>query len=498
LLQDTFGVGLKGVAPENVSAVETLVLETLSKIAEEGFTQDAIEASLNSVEFELREFNTGSFPRGLSYMLGCMNKWIYDRDPTDGVKFEEPLQELKRQLATGVPVFQNLLKQYVISNMHRLTVEMRPDTQLESKNYEDELARLQSVKAKMLPDELEMVRQRQSLLRQAQEAQDPPEARATLPSLSLDDLERKEKEIPTEISTLDSVPVLTHPLQTNGIMYADIAFDMSDLSVEDWALLPVFSRLMLESGTSTLNDVQLSRRIGAQTGGVRMSFLNSPKLSPGVVSDPSAYVSKFVIRGKAVVDKIPNLLDIFHDILTDARLDNKKRALEILKESKIRMESSIASSGHSFASTRLSARYTLLGYMGEVTGGVTYMQSLGPLIEKAERDWPSILARLEGIRRKIVHKKHMIVNLTGDERTLSRANEHLGAFVGRFDSSLVDDSSAVRDLNALRLAVPDEGLVVPTQVNYVVKGGLLFAPGERVSGAASVVSNYLSKVDFVM
>ena len=34
-----------------------------------------VEASLNSLEFELREFNTGGSPRGLSYMLGSETWW---------------------------------------------------------------------------------------------------------------------------------------------------------------------------------------------------------------------------------------------------------------------------------------------------------------------------------------------------------------------------------------------------------------------------------------
>lgn len=53
----------QGVSKENVPKVEALVLETLTKIAEDGFDQEAIDASINSVEFNLREFNTGSFPR---------------------------------------------------------------------------------------------------------------------------------------------------------------------------------------------------------------------------------------------------------------------------------------------------------------------------------------------------------------------------------------------------------------------------------------------------
>jgi hypothetical protein len=39
------------------------------------------EAAVNTIEFSLRENNTGSFPRGLSLMLRAVGAWIYDRDP---------------------------------------------------------------------------------------------------------------------------------------------------------------------------------------------------------------------------------------------------------------------------------------------------------------------------------------------------------------------------------------------------------------------------------
>lgn len=69
LLQPQFSIGLKGVSEENINKVEELVMETLKNLAEEGFSSEAVEASMNTIEFSLRENNTGSFPRGLSLML---------------------------------------------------------------------------------------------------------------------------------------------------------------------------------------------------------------------------------------------------------------------------------------------------------------------------------------------------------------------------------------------------------------------------------------------
>jgi Zn-dependent M16 (insulinase) family peptidase len=68
---------LKGVFEEDIQKVEELVMSTLKKLAEEGFETEAVEASMNTIEFSLRENNTGSFPRGLSLMLRSIVRFDY-------------------------------------------------------------------------------------------------------------------------------------------------------------------------------------------------------------------------------------------------------------------------------------------------------------------------------------------------------------------------------------------------------------------------------------
>lgn len=53
------------------------------------------------------------------------------------------------------------------------------------------------------------------------------------------------------------------------------------------------------------------------------------------------------------------------DVLTDANLGNQKRVLEMLKESKARFRSSVVGAGNTYASIRLSSRYSLPGEMRE-------------------------------------------------------------------------------------------------------------------------------------
>ena len=366
LLQATFSVGLKGVKPADTQRVEALVRSTLVSIAEEGFDQDAVDAAINTLEFRLREFNTGGFPKGLSLMLGMMSHWIYDKNAADGVRFEAALSELKADLASKKPVFQDLLKRYIISNEHCVTVEMKPDASLESKQLEEEASRLKSIKNAMTEDQIRDVIESTKLLKAAQAAEDSPEARATLPRLSLDDINPKARELPIEVlregKGVDAT-ILTHELTTSGILYADMGFDFSCVDHEDLPYLPLFTRLMMEGGTTSMDEVTLQRKIGAETGGIGISLFSDTKATGGLVSgtQPDDALLYLMMRGKATSEKVPVMLDLMTDILMNANLNNKKRAVEMLKESKIRKEQSVITSGHTYAASRLAARYSFLG-----------------------------------------------------------------------------------------------------------------------------------------
>lgn len=62
--QTFFSVGLRSIVPGTAGDVEMLIMETLAGLAEEGVPAAAVEAAVNSVEFDLRENNSGRFPRG--------------------------------------------------------------------------------------------------------------------------------------------------------------------------------------------------------------------------------------------------------------------------------------------------------------------------------------------------------------------------------------------------------------------------------------------------
>ncbi|CAN6478473.1 unnamed protein product [Victoria cruziana] len=242
LLQPQFSIGLKGVSEDDIQKVEELIMNTLNKLADEGFDEKAVEASMNTIEFSLRENNTGSFPRGLSLMLRSMGKWIYDMDPFEPLKYEKPLEALKAQISEegSKAVFSPLLKKYILDNHHRVTIEMQPDPEKASKDEAEEREILQKVKACMTEEDLAELARATEELRIKQETPDPPEALKCVPGLSLQDIPKKPIHIPTEVGEINGVKVLKHDLFTNDVLYAEAVFNMSFLKPELIPLVPLF------------------------------------------------------------------------------------------------------------------------------------------------------------------------------------------------------------------------------------------------------------------
>ena len=352
-------------------------------------------------------------------------------------------------------------------------------------------------------------------LKKLQAADDSPEDKATIPRLELEDLERKVAEYPiaiTENENDSGVTVIRHELtSTSGIAYVNFGVDLSSIPLEDVPLLSIFGRLTKEAGAGDYDDVALSRAIGTHTGGINVALLTSPVTPAGAdestVFDGTKMVTKLVIKGKATSDKTDELFDLYRLILTDAKLDSQSKVIEMLRESRSRLEAGIQGSGHQFANTRMNARYSVNGYLNEKMGGITYLNTVKQLLKQAEEDWPSLLARLEKIRDTILDKKlcrdGMFLDITGDKKVLETiqpsVEEFLSELPGDSDGDKLPDfyredhpwiAQAKKEMKEMA-PIMDEGFVVPTQVSYVGKGGKLYDEGEKVPGSAAVVSRFL-------
>ncbi len=483
LRQTMFSAGLKGVQQENLEEVEPLILDTLEDLAKNGIDPDTVAASLNTIEFRLREQNTGRFPRGLFLMLAALSEWLYDGDPMDALAFEAPLNAIKEESDQG-KYFENLIQEYLLDNPHRSTVQLVPDPEEGARIAGVETERLARVKAGMSRSDLEQTIETVHRLKALQDVPDPAEALAAIPSLSLDDLEKTNKLIPLEVQEEGESQVLFHDLFINGIVYLDLGFDLHSLPADLLPFVGLFGRVLLQMGTETQNYVQLTQRIGRETGGIGSATITS------TIRESSESALWFFLRAKAVASQAGEMLDILKDVLLTAKLDNRERFKQILLEDKARAEAGLVPGGHIVVNNRLRSRFSEAGWVAEQINGLDNLFFLRHLANEIEQDWDSVLAKLETVRRLLINRTGMIANVTLDANSFASFSPQLASLMDALPASPVG-SSSFEPGNGAGQNGANEGLTIPAQVNYVGKGANLYKLGYEPHGSVSVINNYL-------
>jgi Peptidase M16C associated len=72
---------------------------------------------------------------------------------------------------------------------------------------------------------------------------------------------------------------------------------LTGVALEEYPLLGLFSRMLLETGAGSMDRVELTRHIGTQTGGVYCGAMTSTRLGQGgVIAPPSNIVSYLFLR----------------------------------------------------------------------------------------------------------------------------------------------------------------------------------------------------------
>ena len=480
LRQMYFSTGLKGIDLENVGKIVHLVQETLFHLAKEGIDPDTVEAALNTIEFSLRENNTGAYPRGLGQMLRALNSWLYDKDPLALIAFEKPLATLKTRLSKGEPIFEEMIKCWFNDNPHRTTLILKPDKELAEKEEAAEREKLREIREAMTPEDLQDVVAQTRNLKQMQESPDSPEALATIPTLSIEELDKRNRTIPLSVLEQVDTPILYHDLFTNGILYLDVGFDLHTLPQKLLPYVHLFGRALLEMGTETEDYVNLSQRISRKTGGIRPSILTS------AVKGEEKAAAWLFLRGKAMKSQTMELTDILRDILLNVRLDNKDRFRQIVLEAKARQEKKLMPIGHQMVNLRLSAHFHEAEWVAEQMSGVTYLLFLRRLAKAVDEDWYGVLEDMEEIRSILINRDVMLLNVTLDEAGWSESKSQVKHFLEALPVSMRSDTVWSPERPA-----EFEGMTAPSQVNYVAKGMNIFECGYRFHGSSLVICRYL-------
>jgi len=482
LRQMYFSCGLKGCDPADAPEAIQIMQEVLERMAAEGPSPAEVEAALNTVEFDLRENNTGRFPRGLSLMLRAMPAWIYGGDPLAALGFADSLSRIKARLAAGEPLFANLVKEHLVDNPHRVTLVLSPDPDLDETREAAERQALDAALAAMSPAEQQAVAESAAELARLQAAPDDPAALAAIPRLTLADMPRSEQPIPAEARPGAADLLLFHDLDCAGIVYLDLGFDLAPVPLRLLPLVPLFGRALTEMGTRRTPFEELSLRIASTTGGI-----DADPLATGVLgrdARPAGALVRLFVHAKAVAGRTQDMLDILAEVLAETDFSDQERFGLMVLEDKARMEHGLIPGGHRVVMTRLRAGHNPAGLAAEHLGGVAALLAMRELSRRVERDWDGVLADLETLRSLIVTRAGLVANVTAQAKDLAGFEPRLATFLDGLPNAA--HPAAAWEMGKSPRA---EGLTAPSMVNYVGQVLDLPATGWDFHGSTLALTN---------
>ena len=474
-----FAVGMKGTEPERETEILDLINSTLRDLVENGIEEDMIRSAVNSIDFRLREANFGGFPKGIVYNIQALGSWLYDKNPFTHLRFEKVMKKIKKQMHSGY--FEDLIRRYLIDNTHHSILVATPKPGLGKKMEAKERKILQTVKDKLTDDERVALIAETQKLQALQLAPDSPEALSTLPSLEIQDVPKEIEKYPLEIKKQGDAKILYHDLFTNGIAYTQIGFNTQSVPAELISYIPLLGSLMLGMGTGKHHYTEISKLIGMHTGGIRTSHFSS-----ATVQNRHEVLSYINFSGKALMEKVDNLFDLFDELLSDYNFDDLKRLTEIIRSAKSDMEDSIVPHGNHYVAARLQSYQSRLGQFDERTDGITYYHFLEDLLARVEKDPVAVAGQFRQVAEYVFTQKNALFNITSSQEDYKKIEKRIAGTVNALSSKQWD----VADW-PLQAVPRNEGFLTASNVQYVGKGANLYEMGFKHSGQFEVLKGLL-------
>ncbi|WP_273397667.1 insulinase family protein [Thermophilibacter mediterraneus] len=467
---------LRGLAEGAGERFRGLVEDTCAELAESGIPRDKLEASLAQAEFNLREGDFGGYPDGVALSIAAMSSWLYDDDrPLDYLRYEDALTELKAGLEGDY--FERLLRELVCESEHCAEVEIVP---VEGGDAAEEGAELSRLRATMGEKDLEAVRAEVAALRAEQEAPDAPEALATLPRLSVADVEPPAPEAaPEDVEA--PLPCIAHELDTHGIAYVYHYFDLRGLDFSDLPWVGVLTDLLGKLDTERHSASDLDTVVEASLGG--LDFFTETYSRD---DDPTYAAPALVVGASSLSEKVGALAELPSEAWGTTRFDDLGRVRDILAQRRLALEQYFVSSGHTAAAARANAYFSSAAVASSAMAGLEYYLFLRELLDSWELRSPDLPARLSELAARVFVADGVTVSFTGSADDRARFWEAGGTL------GLGAGGDAARRLAVPSPAPRNEAFLIPSDVSYVVCGSGRSALDRGTIGCWQVATRALS------
>lgn len=474
IYQPFYMIVFRNTEAQNKNEIAEAYSEVIHKILEQGINKDELTACLNQYEFSLREPEE---PQGLTRNINAMNSWLYDGDPMlylesndlvkqlrrdiDGTYFSEILEELADETATALLT---MLPSKTKGDEDRALEQKRADE--ESGSWSD--------------DERKKALETTENMRKWQDTPDSPEDIATLPVLSLSDVNPAPSKTDTLCERADGAEILFHPVDCNGVLHCNLYFSIADCSDAQIAKLSVMSELLGVLPTKKYTSAQLQHIIKKNFG-----TLGFTVAAASVKNKPEICKAYFHVYFSILESNVGNAVDIVREILCETDYSKNSIIRETLLQSGEMLYQSIMSSGHLFSLRRTLSKTSASAYVDEKAQGYDIFRFVKNINDHFEDEIDTLKADMKRLADKIFVSSRLIMSHTAKAK-----NEQLAQIISKLPTGEKSAKEYFEKQPEEQQVL--EAILIPSGVSYASSGANLAKYNAEYDGRLTVIANLLT------
>ncbi len=480
IYQPYYSISAKNAEPEDEERFIQIIEDELERVVKEGFDKDALTACLNRKEFRFREADSGFYPKGLTRGLKCLDSWLYDKDePFIHIEQLDTFKFLREKIDTDY--FEKLVEEYLIKNPHKSVLKLVPEKGYTAKKDKELADKLEKYRDSLSPEERKAIVTATKELKLYQETPDPEEALKCLPMLKRSDIKREGEWTGTEETEIDGIRTLFHNIDTNGILYFNMLFDMEKLPFDLYPYASLLCRVLCASDTASYSYEKLGYELDKYTGGL---FFHEQFETPEC--DVDKYKAYIVARSSVLTENTGKLTDLIKEVLLTTKLDDEKRLKEIIAESRSGLQSMMQFSTNSIANKHAYGMLSEYAKAMEIFSGLDFYRFLKDLEDNFEEKKEEIINGLKNTAAVLFVKDNILLNVAGTVKEL----EALKGCIAPIAEGLEKEAPAM-EKGSIALTKSRDGLTCAGQVQYVCRAGNFKRHGLNYNGALGILHTIL-------
>ena len=448
---------------DQFSEIRQIVNTVLTDQVNQGLDKELLSATLRQMQFHTLDVQE---PRGVELATDCLESWLYDGDPLLYAENVSTFASLQKKVDTDY--FCAVLREVLLDESRICELRVLPSTTLGAENQAEEERRICMAAENWTTEDVQNILAQNDSLAGWQQSADTEEALATMPVLSLQDIDCEPCLTNTEVYEQDGATILTHSGASKDILYINLYFSLADLKLADFSKAAACSTMLGMLPTRNYDVQTLQRKLKRHLGGWQFDVTAFTPKSDSKVCKPY-----FTARFSMLAEELKNALPLIREILLETDFSDADSIQEILLQNEEMLRQNIIMNGHSIAAMRACAHESSEDAVKEAAKGYTAYCWL-----KAEKNIEDFIVWAENFKSHF-NRKGLTIGITGECDAQAIA-ELFPA--GEKHCQTVSYQVEFAD---------KEAILIPAGISYAAMGGRLQEPS-AYNGAWNVLSHILS------